>query len=304
MKSWFFGVCSHCCPLREFKVVVRVGLSGRPFSWQSLISFMYYKRRGTDLKSSVQPNISSALSQTSKVTLSSPSPTPLERKSTLHLPIPPLTFFTYFADTRESAFIHAITAAGVTYSVTQGCSSGQVHDCPCDRSLSGNGHFMISAFLKHFVANFTFSSRNFYWTSVVAKRWCWCWWYWDGKGLILTLCDLVTGTKSVEGSWEWGGCGDNVHVGYKRSKDILDLKIKRRTDIRSLMLLHNNEAGRLVSFPTFLFHLVSVPIQLNHFSSCAHEPSLIRRNRTLLSSTSTFLYHLFYSVCVFELRHT
>ncbi|XP_021952979.1 protein Wnt-1 [Folsomia candida] len=91
-------------------------------------------------------------------------------------------------DTRETAYVHAITAAGVTFSVTQACSSGQVQDCPCDRTLSG---------------------------------------------------------KSTDGSWEWGGCGDNVFIGYERSKDILDIKIRRRSDIRSLMLLHNNEAGRL-----------------------------------------------------------
>ncbi|CAG7716558.1 unnamed protein product [Allacma fusca] len=91
-------------------------------------------------------------------------------------------------DTREAAFVYAITTAGVTYAVTKACSSGQVADCPCDRTLTG---------------------------------------------------------KSSDGSWEWGGCGDNVHIGYKRSKDILDIKIKRRSDIRSLIILHNNEAGRL-----------------------------------------------------------
>lgn len=59
--------------------------------------------------------------------------------------------------------------------------------------------------------------------------------------------------KSTDGTWEWGGCGDNVHIGYERSKDILDIKIRRRSDIRSLMLMHNNEAGRLVCFFSLLF---------------------------------------------------
>jgi len=61
--------------------------------------------------------------------------------------------------------------------------------------------------------------------------------------------------KSVDGNWEWGGCGDNVYIGYERSKDILD-KIRRRrrhSNIRTLMLLHNNEAGRLVSVLYFFF---------------------------------------------------
>ncbi|ODM95642.1 Protein Wnt-6 [Orchesella cincta] len=91
-------------------------------------------------------------------------------------------------DTRETAFVHAVISAGVTYAVTQACSSGQIQDCPCDRTLNG---------------------------------------------------------KSADGTWEWGGCGDNVHIGYERSKDILDIKYRRRSDIRSLLLLHNNEAGRM-----------------------------------------------------------
>lgn len=47
--------------------------------------------------------------------------------------------------------------------------------------------------------------------------------------------------------WEWGGCGDDVDFGYKISRQFTDTrKRKGKSDIRSLIDLHNNEAGRLV----------------------------------------------------------
>jgi len=38
---------------------------------------------------------------------------------------------------RESAYLHAITAAGVAHAVTASCSAGDTESCDCDRSLSG-----------------------------------------------------------------------------------------------------------------------------------------------------------------------
>lgn len=47
--------------------------------------------------------------------------------------------------------------------------------------------------------------------------------------------------------WEWGGCGDDVDFGYKISRQFMDTRTRKgRSDIRSLIDLHNNEAGRLV----------------------------------------------------------
>ncbi|KAF7711269.1 hypothetical protein HF521_000280 [Silurus meridionalis] len=46
--------------------------------------------------------------------------------------------------------------------------------------------------------------------------------------------------------WEWGGCGDDVDFGDKISRQFMDTrKRKAKSDIRSLIDLHNNEAGRL-----------------------------------------------------------
>lgn len=38
---------------------------------------------------------------------------------------------------RESAYLHAITAAGVAHAVTASCSAGNTESCDCDRSHSG-----------------------------------------------------------------------------------------------------------------------------------------------------------------------
>lgn len=55
-------------------------------------------------------------------------------------------------------------------------------------------------------------------------------------------------SSSGEGvKWEWGGCGDDVEFGYEKSKQFMDAKRRRgKSDIRTLVDLHNNEAGRLV----------------------------------------------------------
>ncbi|KFM60681.1 Protein Wnt-4, partial [Stegodyphus mimosarum] len=39
--------------------------------------------------------------------------------------------------TREAAFVHAISAAGVAHTVTRACSSGALGRCGCDRTVRG-----------------------------------------------------------------------------------------------------------------------------------------------------------------------
>lgn len=48
--------------------------------------------------------------------------------------------------------------------------------------------------------------------------------------------------------WEWGGCSDNIQFGVKFSREFVDAGEKGR-DIRYMMNLHNNEAGRMVRTP-------------------------------------------------------
>lgn len=104
------------------------------------------------------------------------------------------------ADIRETAFVNAITAAGVTHAVTQACSMGDLLQCGCE------------------------ATRN-----KAPPR-------------------PPSPSSSGDGvKWEWGGCGDDVEFGYEKSKQFMDAKRRRgRSDIRTLINLHNNEAGRLV----------------------------------------------------------
>lgn len=47
--------------------------------------------------------------------------------------------------------------------------------------------------------------------------------------------------------WEWGGCSDNIGFGFKFSREFVDTG-ERGRNLREKMNLHNNEAGRAVSF--------------------------------------------------------
>nr|AMY96433.1 Wnt6 [Eupentacta fraudatrix] len=49
-----------------------------------------------------------------------------------------------------------------------------------------------------------------------------------------------------ETTWEWGGCGDDIDYGYMKSREFVDLQHRKRSDIRTLITLHNNEAGRAI----------------------------------------------------------
>ncbi|XP_063236263.1 uncharacterized protein LOC134538733 isoform X2 [Bacillus rossius redtenbacheri] len=40
-------------------------------------------------------------------------------------------------DTRETAFVNAITAAGVVYAVTRACTMGDLVECSCDKNVKG-----------------------------------------------------------------------------------------------------------------------------------------------------------------------
>ena len=45
--------------------------------------------------------------------------------------------------------------------------------------------------------------------------------------------------------WHWGGCSDNVDFGRMFSREFVDSS-ERGRDLRYLINLHNNEAGRMV----------------------------------------------------------
>lgn len=123
----------------------------------------------------------------------------------------------FIADTRETGFVNAITAAGVTFAVTRACTMGDLVECSCDK------HTKNSKKGKHNRKNKIQKVRN----------------------------DLPV----PEGEWEWGGCGDNINFGFRKSKDFMDTRYKKRSDMKTLVKLHNYAAGRLVGI-TFSFLLL------------------------------------------------
>lgn len=61
-------------------------------------------------------------------------------------------------------------------------------------------------------------------------------------------CQYRRRDKDTDGEWEWGSCNDDVKYGYKKSREFMDArKRKRRGDFTTMIQLHNNEAGRVVS---------------------------------------------------------
>lgn len=61
----------------------------------------------------------------------------------------------------------------------------------------------------------------------------------------------------MDGDWEWGGCGDNVNFGFKKSREFMDAPFRKRSDIKTLLKRHNNDAGRLVSIIHIMVFVIS-----------------------------------------------
>lgn len=60
-------------------------------------------------------------------------------------------------------------------------------------------------------------------------------------------CDTSRQGQSTPEGWKWGGCSDNVRYGMMFARQFVDAPEKsvRKRDVRAMMNLHNNNAGRL-----------------------------------------------------------
>lgn len=177
-----------------------------------------------------------------------------------------LLFLFDLIDSRESSFVSAITAAGVTYAVTRACTMGNLVECSCDKNQilkrfhynsngniddGMNGGSATTAIISH--GQFRHEQqqqkrrrrrrrrqrrKNMNNNSNNNK---------NNVEMDLENKNIYRNIVLPEGDWEWGGCGDNIHFGFRKSKDFLDSRYRRRSDIKTLIKLHNNNAGRLVS---------------------------------------------------------
>ncbi|XP_023175127.2 protein Wnt-6 [Drosophila hydei] len=164
-------------------------------------------------------------------------------------------------DSRETGFVNAITAAGVTYAVTKACTMGQLVECSCDKShvrRNGGQPQMVNAAtaeaalerqqqaamlrqhqLPHRSHNNS-NSNSMTDLSLDRQR--------SGhrQGGRRGRRKFWDNIKFPSGEWEWGGCSDNVNFGLRHSRAFLDAKQRqRRSDLGTLVKLHNNNAGRL-----------------------------------------------------------
>ena len=71
------------------------------------------------------------------------------------------------------------------------------------------------------------------------------------EGTVYTCsCGHNNPARHTHRDWKWGGCSDNIKFGYKFSQEFIDV-VERGRDLRFMMNLHNNEAGRTVSCVSF-----------------------------------------------------
>ena len=66
-------------------------------------------------------------------------------------------FCCFLTDTRETAFLHAISSAGVLHQVTQSCSLGHLPKCYCDRHFRGKS---FPLFFQCFLLAFYFGAND------------------------------------------------------------------------------------------------------------------------------------------------
>ncbi|ALC38811.1 wg [Drosophila busckii] len=167
-------------------------------------------------------------------------------------------------DSRETGFVNAITAAGVTYAVTKACTMGQLVECSCDKShLRRNGgqpqmvnaataeaaleRQQQAALLRQQLPhnnnnsiNNSNNSNNNSNTNINRRN------NNQRPGGRRGRRKFWDNIKFPQGEWEWGGCSDNVNFGLRHSRAFLDAKQRqRRSDLGTLVKLHNNNAGRL-----------------------------------------------------------
>ncbi|EDV32482.2 uncharacterized protein Dana_GF15853 [Drosophila ananassae] len=171
-------------------------------------------------------------------------------------------------DSRETGFVNAVTAAGVTYAVTKACTMGTLVECSCDKAhmrRNGGQFQMVTAetagaaldrqqqasMLRQQLpsalnreGNNTSNASMTELGPLAGRRN-------NGRngrrpGGRKGRRKFWDNIKFPEGEWEWGGCSDNVNFGLRHSRVFLDAKQRqRRSDLGTLVKLHNNNAGRL-----------------------------------------------------------
>ncbi|PAV60757.1 hypothetical protein WR25_25424 [Diploscapter pachys] len=114
---------------------------------------------------------------------------------------------------RESAFVYALTSAGVTHSISKACAKGLIEDCGCGPLLSESAPAI--------------SQQSSYYQTTFS-------------------------TQAHASQFAWSGCSDNVKFGNSFGRKFLDAgeKVDENASARWLMNVHNNRVGRRVAANT------------------------------------------------------
>ena len=83
-------------------------------------------------------------------------------------------------------------------------------------------------------------------------------------------CSRRSRPKNLKRDWLWGGCGDNAEYGYRFALGFVDIREREKNHpryspdlARTIMNLHNNEAGRRVS-TILAYSAVRIASNLNY----------------------------------------
>ena len=125
-------------------------------------------------------------------------------------------------DYRETAFVFAITSAGISFAVTKACSAGDLGFCTCRPRPLRESPLEANRNVRNVEVRRVQRSTN-----------------------QLSRPSQSLRTEEDREHFEWGGCNDNVVFGTKISREFM-AGTKGR-DLRALIQQHNSGAGRLVS---------------------------------------------------------
>ena len=152
-------------------------------------------------------------------------------------------------DSRETAFLYAITSAGVVHSITEACSSGNLNECSCDRSLySMPMNSQTSSSFTSPLSSSVGSSTNQMVSSYFSPSSSLPSSSLSSSSSPSSSMASPSSSSAISDGWKWGGCSDNVRYGMAFAKKFIDAPDRRLAKstghLKFLMNLHNNNVGR------------------------------------------------------------
>jgi len=188
------------------------------------------------------------------------------QNETIRLCVP---VFVCVLGTREAAFVYAISAASVAFAVTRACSSGELEKCGCDHNVHGvspEGRSLFS--LSHTHTHTHTKTQRKQKDQLIQYIWMQCnlkvnnarfkifiLFKKKGQTDVISSILIMPSYLHVLIGFQWSGCSDNIAYGVAFSQSFVDVRerSKGQSSSRALMNLHNNEAGRKVTYMHFTY---------------------------------------------------